>query len=133
MRQFQDLMRETYGRRDRERGLERTFAWFVEEVGELSRAVFRGDATDRCHEFADVLAWLASVADQLDVDLDACATERYADGCPKCGGRTVGRRNWNHPDYDGELKQYEQKKRAEELARKIPGVKKVINKIHVEP
>lgn len=85
--EFQHLMRETYGLRDRERGLERTFAWLVEEVGELSRALFRGDASDRRHELADVLAWLASVADQVDVDLETCATERYGDGCPKCGSR----------------------------------------------
>lgn len=85
--EFQRLMRETYGERDRERGLDRTFAWLVEEVGELSRALFRGDAAQRRDEFADVLAWLASLADQLDVDLEACVRERYADGCPKCGSR----------------------------------------------
>ncbi len=83
---FQRLMRETYGERDRERGLERTFAWLVEEVGELSRALFRGDERDRRAELADVLAWLTSVADQTGIDL-AEAAERYADGCPKCGRR----------------------------------------------
>ncbi len=83
---FQRLMRETYGARDRARGLERTFAWLVEEVGELSRALFRGDETTQRVEFADVLAWLASVADQAGVDLDAAAA-RYAHGCPKCGRR----------------------------------------------
>lgn len=83
---FQQLMRETYGQRDRERGAERTFAWLVEEVGELSTAMFRGDDADRRREFADVLAWLVSLADQAGVDLDAAAG-RYADGCPKCGRR----------------------------------------------
>jgi NTP pyrophosphatase (non-canonical NTP hydrolase) len=81
---FQRLMRDTYGERDRERGLDRSFAWFVEEVGELSRAIFRGDDTQRQVEFADVLAWLASVADQAGIDLDAAAG-RYTAGCPKCG------------------------------------------------
>lgn len=81
---FQALMRTTYGDRDRERGLARTFAWFVEECGELSRALFRGDDESRRREFADVLAWLASLADQAGVDL-AAAAQRYADGCPRCG------------------------------------------------
>ena len=81
---FQARMRALYGDRDRERGLARTFAWFTEECGELSRALFRGDDADRDREFADVLAWLASLADQAGVDLAAVAT-RYARGCPRCG------------------------------------------------
>lgn len=81
---FQEQMRTLYGARDRERGLARTFAWFTEECGELSRALFRGDDEQRQHEFADVLAWLASLADQAGVDL-AVAAQRYARGCPRCG------------------------------------------------
>ena len=81
---FQAQMRALYGDRDRRRGLERTFAWFTEECGELSRALFRGSDEDRLHEFADVLAWLASLADQAGVDL-AAAAGRYGDGCPRCG------------------------------------------------
>jgi NTP pyrophosphatase (non-canonical NTP hydrolase) len=80
---FQEQMRTLYGPRDRERGLARTFAWFVEECGELSRALFRGGREDQVREFADVLAWLASLADQAGVDL-ATAAARYARGCPKC-------------------------------------------------
>ena len=79
-------MRETYGEHDRARGLEATFAWFVEEVGELSRALFRGDDAARRVELSDTLAWLASLADQVGVDLGNAA-QRYADGCPKCGAR----------------------------------------------
>jgi NTP pyrophosphatase (non-canonical NTP hydrolase) len=81
---FQTQMRTLYGERDRERGLARTFAWFTEECGELSRAIFRGTDEDRMVEFADVLAWLASLADQAGVDL-ATAAQRYAQGCPRCG------------------------------------------------
>ncbi|CAN5407945.1 MazG nucleotide pyrophosphohydrolase domain-containing protein [soil metagenome] len=81
---FQTQMRALYGDRDRGRGLARTFAWFTEECGELSRALFRGTPADREHEFADVLAWLASLADQAGVDL-ARAARRYANGCPRCG------------------------------------------------
>jgi NTP pyrophosphatase (non-canonical NTP hydrolase) len=81
---FQQQMVDLYGERDAERGLARSFAWFAEEVGELSRALFRGSPEDRLHEVADVLAWLASLAAQAGVDLEAAA-RRYADGCPRCG------------------------------------------------
>lgn len=81
---FQQQMVDLYGARDADRGLARTFAWFTEEVGELSRALFRGSHQDREHEFADVLAWLASLAAQSGVDLGRAAL-RYADGCPRCG------------------------------------------------
>jgi NTP pyrophosphatase (non-canonical NTP hydrolase) len=81
---FQQQMRAVYGARDRARGLARTFAWFTEECGELSRALFRGSPEDREREFSDVLAWLASLADQAGVDL-ATVAGRYADGCPRCG------------------------------------------------
>ena len=56
----------------------------AEEVGELAQAVRKGAHEDREHEFADVVAWVASLANQTGVDLDA-ALARYADGCPKCG------------------------------------------------
>ena len=82
--EFQAQMQELYGDRDAARGLARTFAWFTEEVGELSRALFRGNHADREHEFADVLAWLASLAQQAGVDLEQAAA-RYAKGCPRCG------------------------------------------------
>ncbi|HEX9888046.1 MAG TPA: MazG nucleotide pyrophosphohydrolase domain-containing protein [Nitriliruptorales bacterium] len=81
--ELQALMRETYGRQDRARGIDASFGWFVEEVGELSRALRRGDHDRRVEEFSDVLAWLASLADQAGVDLEEAAA-RYADGCPKC-------------------------------------------------
>lgn len=81
---FQRLVRDTYGERDAERGLARSHAWFVEECGELSRALFREDHDRRVEEFADVLAWLTTLADLAGVDL-AEAAQRYANGCPSCG------------------------------------------------
>lgn len=80
---FQQLMRATYGARDRQRGVAASVAWLVEELGELAQAVRKGDRADQLHELGDVLAWLASIADQLDVSLDEAAN-RYADGCPRC-------------------------------------------------
>jgi NTP pyrophosphatase (non-canonical NTP hydrolase) len=83
--ELQDLMERTYGQRDRARGVEATVAWLAEETGELARAVRRGTPAEQAHEMGDVLAWLASLANQLGVDLDK-AVARYNDGCPKCGG-----------------------------------------------
>jgi NTP pyrophosphatase (non-canonical NTP hydrolase) len=83
--ELQRLMRETYGAQDRERGLAATVAWLTEELGELAQAVRKGTPTEQLHELGDVLAWLASLADQLDLSLEAAAA-RYAAGCPKCGG-----------------------------------------------
>ena len=84
--ELQATIRATYGDRDRRRGVEGTFAWFVEEVGELSRAIHRQGHEERVVEFSDVLAWLTSLADLTGVDL-AEAADRYVAGCPKCGGR----------------------------------------------
>ena len=82
--EVQRVMRDTYGDRDLRRGPDATFRWFTEEVGELARAIRTGDRDNLVHEFSDVLAWLTSLANLLEVDLtDAMA--RYAAGCPKCG------------------------------------------------
>ena len=81
---LQDVIERTYGARDRERGVPSTVAWLAEEVGELAQAVRKGSRAQREHEFADVLAWVASLANQLDVDLST-SVQRYAEGCPRCG------------------------------------------------
>jgi NTP pyrophosphatase (non-canonical NTP hydrolase) len=80
----QDLMETTYGERDRARGLPAGVAWLAEEVGELARAIRKGTRAEQLHELGDVLAWLASLANQLDLTLDD-AFARYAGGCPYCG------------------------------------------------
>ena len=80
---FQDLMEQTYGERDRTRGLSATVAWIAEETGELARAVRKGTPDEQLHELGDVLAWLASLANQLGFSLDT-AVARYANGCPRC-------------------------------------------------
>lgn len=83
---LQHVIEETYGERDRERGVPSTVAWLTEELGELAQAVRKGTTDQQIHEFADVLAWVASLANQMGVDLDA-AIQRYADGCPRCAAR----------------------------------------------
>jgi NTP pyrophosphatase (non-canonical NTP hydrolase) len=81
---LQARIRATYGERDQERGVDATFGWFVEEVGELSRAIRRQGHDQRVEEFTDVLAWLVSLADLTGVDLGAAVQQRYGNGCPKC-------------------------------------------------
>ena len=81
---FQDTIARTYAERDRARGVPATVAWIAEEVGELAQAVRKGSLDQQRHELGDVLAWLASLAVQLDLSLDDAAA-RYADGCPSCG------------------------------------------------
>jgi len=58
---------------------------FVEEVGELARAVRKGDSESMGEEFGDVLAWLCTLASIHGVELEE-AVGKYAAGCPKCGG-----------------------------------------------
>ena len=80
---LQRVIEETYGERDRTRGVPSTVAWLAEEVGELAQAVRKGTQQQREHEFGDVVAWVASLANQTGVDLDA-AVRRYTEGCPRC-------------------------------------------------
>lgn len=81
--EFQRIMEETYGQRDRTRGIPASVAWLTEEVGELAQSLRKGNADQQEHEFADVLAWTFSLANQAGVDLEQ-AVDRYAHGCPKC-------------------------------------------------
>jgi NTP pyrophosphatase (non-canonical NTP hydrolase) len=86
---FQRLIDATFGERDRARGVPSSVAWLAEEVGELAQAVRKGSHDQQVHEFADVLAWLASLANQLGVNL-AEASLRYANGCPRCASIPCG-------------------------------------------
>ena len=63
-----------------------TIAWLAEEVGELARAVRKGTREEQVLELGDVLAWVASLANQLDIDFDE-AVGHFVDGCPKCGAK----------------------------------------------
>lgn len=82
--EFQKRIEELYGERDRRRGLFETFAWLVEEVGELSRGLRRKDRANLEVEFADVAAWLVSVANLAGFDVSACIEKLYGNGCPRC-------------------------------------------------
>ncbi len=82
---LQDVIERTFGERDRARGLPSTVAWLTEEIGELAQAVRKGTMEQQVHEFGDVIAWVATLANQMGIDLDHAA-QRYANGCPRCGG-----------------------------------------------
>ncbi|HYF11908.1 MAG TPA: MazG nucleotide pyrophosphohydrolase domain-containing protein [Actinomycetota bacterium] len=84
IRDLQETLRRTYVQRDASRGTDATFRWMTEEVGELAKALRTTDRANLEHEFGDVLAWLTSLANLTDVDLERAAA-RYADGCPRCG------------------------------------------------
>jgi len=81
--ELQDVIERTFGERDRLRGVPATVAWLAEEVGELAQAVRKGSHDQRVHEFGDVIAWVATLANQMGVNLTE-AVQRYAHGCPRC-------------------------------------------------
>ncbi|UCG37578.1 MAG: nucleotide pyrophosphohydrolase [Candidatus Bathyarchaeota archaeon] len=82
--EFQDLMNRTYFDKDSKRGPHGTYEWLREEVIELGDAMQGKDRQALEDEFADVFAWLTSLANILGVDLERAALKKYADGCPKC-------------------------------------------------
>jgi len=79
IREFQDFIRRKYYARDVDRGTPGTFMWFVEEVGELASALAGDDEKNKQEEFADVFAWLCTLANINDVDLTK-AVEKYTVG-----------------------------------------------------
>ena len=85
LRSFQQLIRGMYHDRDVDRGIDGTFMWLIEEVGELATALREGSHADRVEEFADVLAWLATIANVAEVDLSDAVMRKYGSGCPGCG------------------------------------------------
>jgi NTP pyrophosphatase (non-canonical NTP hydrolase) len=82
--EFQEMMRRLYFHRDSERGAKGTYDWLVDEVRELGNALKSGDKEELEKEFADVIAWLASLANVINVDLEKAALNKYANKCPKC-------------------------------------------------
>lgn len=84
LREFQDLIAEMFGHKDEARGTSGTFMWFMEEVGELAAALRSESKEELALEFADVLAWLVTLANTSGVDLTEAVKKKYAKGCPRC-------------------------------------------------
>lgn len=82
---LQTLIEKMYSDKDRERGVAPTFMWFCEEVGELASALREGSPEELAAEFADVLAWLVTLANINDVNLTRAVAAKYGRGCPGCG------------------------------------------------
>lgn len=82
---FQQLIRDMYLEKDLARGVDGTFMWLMEEIGELATALRNGTHEERLGEFADVLAWLATIANVAGVDLSEAVRKKYGAGCPGCG------------------------------------------------
>jgi NTP pyrophosphatase (non-canonical NTP hydrolase) len=84
LRDFQKLIRNMYVEKDIARGIDGTFMWLMEEVGELASSLREGTAEEQAAEFADVLAWLVTIANLADIDLAEAVTNKYGAGCPGC-------------------------------------------------
>jgi len=83
--EFQQMMRHLYFKRDSERGVEGTYEWLVDEVAELGQELKNGTDMEAAEkEFADVIAWLASLANVTGIDLERAAVNKYNYKCPKC-------------------------------------------------
>lgn len=82
---FQQLIRIMYSSKDEARGIDGTFMWLMEEVGELAAALREGNKKELAREFADVLAWLITIANVAHIDLEQAVLEKYGRGCPGCG------------------------------------------------
>jgi len=78
------MMKRLYFHRDSERGVKGTYEWLADELQELYEALEEGDKEAAEKEFADVIAWLASLANITGIDLEKAAVNKYSDKCPKC-------------------------------------------------
>jgi len=81
---FQDMMHRIYFHRDSKRGAKGTYEWLLDEVKELGAAMKKDNTKALKDEFADVLAWLASLANVLEINLEKATLTKYDDKCPKC-------------------------------------------------
>jgi len=67
---LQQIVKDRYFETDNARGIYHTALWFHEEVGELSSAIASGDKQNAKEEFADVLMWLMTLANLMNIDME---------------------------------------------------------------
>lgn len=85
---FQELMRKLYFHQDKKRGISKTFLWLVEEVGELANVLRKEETINKeeaSEEIADIIAWVNSVANLLEINVEEALSQKYPDKCMKCG------------------------------------------------
>jgi NTP pyrophosphatase (non-canonical NTP hydrolase) len=85
LNELQQLIDKMYSQKDEARGVEGTFMWLMEEIGELAAALRESPKEEIAKEFADVLAWLATIANVADINLSDAVRAKYGNGCPGCG------------------------------------------------
>ncbi len=83
--ELQLLIETMYSSKDEARGIDGTFMWLMEEIGELAAALREGTKEEQAAEFADVFAWLATIANVAKIDLSDALHKKYGKGCPGCG------------------------------------------------
>ena len=81
--EFQQRIDQMYSDTDRARGAAKTFLWLIEEVGELASAIAGDDHKNKEEEFADVFAWLCSIANVEGVDLERAVIDKYVESRPE--------------------------------------------------
>jgi len=81
---LQRHIRTMYYEKDVLRGVDGTFMWLMEEIGELAAALRGDDRENLAEEFADVIAWLATIANVAQIDLNDALIAKYGNGCPGC-------------------------------------------------
>jgi NTP pyrophosphatase (non-canonical NTP hydrolase) len=84
IQEFQDMMKRLYFDKDNKRGAKGTFEWLTDEVKELGEELDKGDLKSAGKEFADVLAWVASLANIVGISLETEALSKYPNTCPRC-------------------------------------------------
>lgn len=85
--EFQKLMKDLYFHQDSKRGIDKTFIWLVEEVGELASILKQDSVLDSkkiSEEMADIIAWMSSLANLLEIDLEKALIDKYPNKCIKC-------------------------------------------------
>ena len=84
IREFQEMMKRLYFERDTKRGTKGNCSWLIDEIRELEETLEKNKKEEAEQEFADVLAWLASLANTVGIDLEKAALKKYDSVCPKC-------------------------------------------------
>jgi NTP pyrophosphatase (non-canonical NTP hydrolase) len=84
--EFQELIRNLYFKKDSKRGINSTFMWLVEEIGELATLLNKKliDSANISEELADIIAWTTSIANLMEIDLEKALALKYPGKCKKC-------------------------------------------------